>query len=85
VVEIKNRKIKIDDIYQIRKYAELFNTKYSLLITTKEIPEEVKRLSKTGHTFFSGSYGYEKIVLSYFDIKKEMFIDWFEEANFLEK
>lgn len=46
VVEIKREAIKLDDIYQTRKYAELFNAKYALLISAKEIPEEIKRLSK---------------------------------------
>lgn len=46
VVEVKNDEIKIDDIYQTRKYAELFAAKYALLVSTKEIPEEIKRLSR---------------------------------------
>jgi hypothetical protein len=46
VVEIKSDKLKLDDIYQTKKYAELFEAKYAFLITTEEIPEEIKRLSK---------------------------------------
>src|SRR3990172_4267314 len=33
VVEIKPEKIKLDDIYQTKKYAELFEAKYVLLVS----------------------------------------------------
>jgi len=38
VVEVKAEKLKLDDIYQTKKYAELFDAKYALLVTTEEIP-----------------------------------------------
>lgn len=41
VVEVKNEPIKLDDIYQTRKYAELFDARYALLISTHEIPEKI--------------------------------------------
>src|SRR6267143_791057 len=46
VVEIKTSPIKLDDIYQVRKYAELFDARYALLISTCEIPEKITRLSR---------------------------------------
>lgn len=82
VIEIKNEEIKIDDIYQTRKYAELFNAKYALLISTKEIPEEIKRLSKVVYSFLSGGYAYERITLVYFDAESGNFIEWFEKNPF---
>ena len=42
VVEVKDEPIKLDHLYQIKKYAELLNAKYALLISTHEIPEEIK-------------------------------------------
>src|SRR5260370_33197792 len=46
VVEVKTTPIKLDDIYQVRKYAELFDARYALLVSTSEIPEKITRLSR---------------------------------------
>jgi hypothetical protein len=45
VVEFKNGMIKLDDIYQTRKYAELLDAHYALLVSTEEIPAEIIKLS----------------------------------------
>ena len=45
VVEVKSKAAKLDDIYQTKKYADLFNARYALLISMKLIPEELRRLS----------------------------------------
>jgi hypothetical protein len=82
VVEIKREPIKIDHVYQARKYAELFNAKYALLVSTEEIPEEIKRLAKVVNPLLSGGYGYEKLALAYFDPDKRDFIEWFERNPF---
>jgi len=82
VVEIKNSSIELDDIYQTKKYAQLFGAKYALLISTDEIPEEIKRLDKTiNPDFLSGAYGY-RIVLVHFDINKKEFVEWYEKNPF---
>ncbi|HJH28043.1 MAG TPA: hypothetical protein C5S37_15065 [Methanophagales archaeon] len=82
VVEIKARTIKLDDIYQTRKYAQLFDAKYALLISTQEIPEEIKRLAKVIHSLLSSGYGYERINLARFDTEKEKLSEWFEKNPF---
>lgn len=82
VIEIKNEEIKIDNIYQARKYAELFNANYAVLISTKEIPEEIKRLSKVVYSLLSGGYGYEKMTLAYFDAERGNFVEWLEKNPF---
>lgn len=82
VVEIKAGAIKLDDIYQTRKYAQLFNAKYALLISTQEIPEEIKRLAKVTHSLLSSGYGYERINLAHFDTEKEKLSGWFEKNPF---
>src|SRR6266446_10284726 len=46
VVEVKTGPIKLDDIYQVRKYAELFDARNALLLSTSEIPEKIIRLSR---------------------------------------
>ena len=66
VVEIKNKEIKIDDIYQTRKYAELFDARYALLVSTKEIPEEIKRLDKVVFTLLALP-AYKRLTLVRFD------------------
>ncbi|RKX63612.1 MAG: hypothetical protein DRP34_01565 [Thermodesulfobacteriota bacterium] len=82
VVEIKNSSIELDDIYQTKKYAQLFGAKYALLISTNEIPEEIKRLDKTiNPDFLSGAYGY-RIVLVHLDINKKEFVEWYEKKPF---
>ncbi len=83
VVEVKNSSIELDSIYQIRKYAELFGAKYALLISTHEIPEEIKRLDKAIYPcLLQGGYGYERIVLVHFDTGKNEFIEWYEKNPF---
>jgi hypothetical protein len=77
VAEIKNERLKLDDIYQTRKYGELFEAKYVLLISTEEIPEELKRLSKVMYNLLSLP-SYRRIILVRYDEKQDRFVDWFE-------
>nr|MDO8097745.1 hypothetical protein [Candidatus Njordarchaeota archaeon] len=53
VIEVKDEVIRLDHIYQTRKYADLLDAKFSFLVTTKEIPEEIKRLSKAVFSLLS--------------------------------
>lgn len=84
VTEIKKEKIKIDDIYQTKKYAQLFDAKYAFLISTQEIPEEIKRLSTEVYSILltNCSYAHERITIVYFDDEKENFVEWFEKNPF---
>jgi hypothetical protein len=82
VVEIKSEKLKLDDIYQTRKYAELFDAKLALLVTTEEIPEELKRLSKVVFSLLSLG-AYRSFCLIQFDEKANAFVDYFPENPFL--
>jgi hypothetical protein len=81
VAEFKKEILRLDHIYQTRKYAELFEAKYALLITTEEIPEELKRLSKNLHPLLSLP-GYERMHLVQFDEQEGQFVDWFEKNPF---
>jgi hypothetical protein len=83
VAEFKKETLRLDDIYQARKYAELFDARYALLITTEEIPEELKRLSKIVHALLSLGGGYSKLTLVRFDEQQRQFVDWLEENPFL--
>jgi len=83
VVEVKNSSIELDAIYQTKKYAQLFGAKYALLVSTTEIPEEIKRLDKAIYPYLlKGGYGYERIVLVYFDVDKKEFVEWYERNPF---
>jgi hypothetical protein len=84
VAEFKKETLRLDDIYQVRKYAELFDAKRALLITTEEIPEELKRLSKVVHSLLSLP-GYHRLTLVQFDEQQGQFVDWFEENPFLKR
>lgn len=83
-MEIKAEKLKVDDIFQTRKYAELFEAKYALLVTTEEIPEEIKRLSKVVFPLlYLGSYRTFNLV--HFDEEAGEFREYFPENPFVKK
>lgn len=81
VIEVKKEKLKLDDIYQTRKYAELFNAWLAILITLEEIPEEIKRLSRVVKPLLPKS-DENQLVISYFDHKTNEFKDWFPKNPF---
>jgi hypothetical protein len=82
IAEFKKEKLKLDDIYQARKYAELFDAKYALLVTTEEIPEELKTISKIALPLLSLCGGHSKLTLVRFDEQEGQFVDWFEADPF---
>jgi hypothetical protein len=53
VVEVKTTPIKLADIYQTRKYADLFDAHYALLLTPRDIPEEILRLSRVAFPYIT--------------------------------
>ena len=83
VVEVKDELIKLDHIYQIKKYAELLEARYALLVSTHEIPEEIKRLCKKVYAVLSLP-AYNKITLVHYDKEENQFKEWFEEMPFKE-
>jgi hypothetical protein len=82
IVEIKDKPIKIDHIYQTRKYFDLFQAKFAFLISTCEIPEEIKRLYKENYRILSPSSTSSNFTLVWFDKKIKEFRDWFPENSF---
>ena len=80
VVEVKNGALKLDDIYQTRKYAELFDARYAILVSPHEISEELKRLDRLVYSLLSLP-GYKKLTLAQFDTT-EGFSEWFPENPF---
>src|SRR6266852_9994268 len=59
-VEVKEKSITLDDIYQAKMYKEVFGARYGFLVTAAEIPEQLKRLCKATpsiiHSIDDGSY-----------------------------
>jgi len=81
IIEVKDEIIKLDHIYQVRKYAELFDARFAFLVSTYEIPEEIKKLSKIVHSLLSLP-AYKQLIFVQFDRNTNQFIDWFEENPF---
>ncbi len=81
VVEVKARPIKLDDIYQTRKYAELFDARYALLLSTHEIPEEIRRLSQVLFPYPLALPVYKQLTLVQFGDNGSR-TDWFPDDPF---
>jgi hypothetical protein len=81
IAEFKKEVLRLDHIYQARKYAELFEAKYALLITTEEIPEELKRLCKLLYSLLALP-AYRRLALVRLDEAKGELVDWFEDNPF---
>jgi hypothetical protein len=82
VVEFKNEQLKLDDIYQTRKYAELFDARYALLVGTEEIPEEIKRLCKVVPFLLTRPNSYKPVTLVRYDETTNSLVDWYPENPF---
>ncbi len=82
VVEFKKEKLELDDVYQARKYGELFDARYAFLVSLEQIPEELKRLPVAVPTLFSIA-AYKRLTLVTYD--GDEFIGWFPENPFGEK
>ena len=82
IIEIKNEVIKLDHIYKIRMYDDLFDAKFAFLVSTKEIPEEIKGLSRVIYPLLSTSSIYRSRTLVYFDGETQSFKDWYPENPF---
>ena len=82
VIEIKKNLLKLDDIYQARKYTDLFNSKLTFLISLKPIPEEIKRLHRVTYEILSLPTIYRAFVLAQFDKEKGGFVEWYPENPF---
>ena len=82
IIEFKKKRIKLDDIYQTKKYRELFNAKFTFLISSEPIPTEIKRLDKAIQLLRSGLHWTFDFVLAHFDRKQGDFVEWYPENPF---
>jgi hypothetical protein len=82
VIEVKTEAIKLEHIYQSRKYQDLFDSKFTFLISLQPIPEEIKRLHKTIYTLLYHPSIFLTFVLVHFDDKSGNFVEWYPEDPF---
>jgi len=82
VIEIKDELIKINHIYQTKKYFDLFQAKFAFLISTHEIPEEIKRLCNTNNQILYVPTIYKSLTLAKFDKDTNKFKDWYPDNPF---
>lgn len=84
VVEVKKGPIKLENIYQTRRYAELFDARYALLISNGEIPEEIKRLSRIVYSLLALP-AYKTLTIVHYHEQTAQFAEWFPRNPFEER
>jgi hypothetical protein len=80
-VEVKNNLIDLKDIYQAKRYADLFQAKYAFLVSSKPIPTVIKRLHQRTN-ILQTSVGLDNIILAQWSIKTNQIIDWYQNSPF---
>jgi hypothetical protein len=82
-VEVKEKSLDIEDIYQAKMYKEVFGARYGFLVTAGPIPEALKRLCKQTypiqHSANDSTYSFLAIAQFH---RAGGFIEWFEENPF---
>jgi len=82
VAEVKNERMKLDDVYQLRKYADLFDAKFAFLVSAEEIPSEIKKLSKVASFLLWRPSPFPQLTLVLYDSASRGFTQWFEKNPF---
>jgi hypothetical protein len=82
-VEVKEKSLKIDDIYQAKMYKEVFGARYAFLVTAAPIPEALKRLCGTTVSILHSidDHTYKFLAIAQFH-PAGGFIDWVQENPF---
>jgi hypothetical protein len=74
--------LKLDDIYQAKKYQDLFNAKFTFLVSLQPIPEEIKRLRKVAFSLLSGPSHHCTFNLANFNERTNEIVEWYPENPF---
>jgi len=84
VIEFKRERIRLDDIYQTKKYKDLFAAKFAFLVSLEPIPTEIKRLDKAmnDQILRAGLHWTFAFVLVQFDKQEKEFVEWYPENPF---
>lgn len=82
-VEVKEKSLTIEDIYQAKMYKEVFGARYGFLITATAIPEALKRLCKQNYQIQHSSHDdiYSFLAIAEFH-HAGGFVEWFEDNPF---
>ena len=82
-VEVKEKSLTIEDIYQAKMYKEVFGARYGFLITATAIPEALKRLCKQNYQIQHSSHDdvYSFLAIAEFH-RAGGFVEWFEDNPF---
>jgi len=82
-VEIKEKSLTIEDVYQAKMYKEVFGARYGFLVTAAPIPEALKRLCRQNFSILHSVSDGIRAFLSIAQFHRVGgFIDWFEENPF---
>lgn len=81
VIEVKNEEIKLDHIYQTRKYIDLFDAYFGFLVSTKEIPTEIKKITEMNYGILNIGQ-YRCFSLCQYDEDSKRIVDWHMENPF---
>lgn len=81
VIEVKNEEIKLEHLYQIRKYIDLFDAYFGFLVSTKEIPAEIKKITNIQYSIMNIGQ-YRCFSLCQYDEEHKTIIDWHKENPF---
>lgn len=71
-VEVKSHIRKINDFFQAKRYAEVFDAKYAFLISSETIPEQIRRFINKRSTIYSFSYN-KSVIIAQFDATAQEF------------
>ena len=83
VAEIKDGGLGLEDVYQAKKYKELFSAPFGFLVTAAPIPTRLRRLCEVRHSILRSSDDYcAFLVLAQFDPGRRNFVDWFPDNPF---
>ena len=81
VIEVKNEPIKLDHIYQTRKYIDLFDAHFGFLVSTEEIPAEIKKITKMQFGIMNIGQ-YRCFSICQYDENHKTIVDWHVENPF---
>ena len=81
VIEVKDKEIDLDSIYQLKAYSDLFTARFAFLVSSKPIPEKIRRyFSKI---FIPRNVGiYWRVFLVHFDPSEGKIVEWYERSPF---
>lgn len=83
IAEVKDKRLGLEEIYQVKRYKELWGAQFTFLITPVPIPVSIKRLCDVRPSILRSADDYQAFfVVAQFDPIKLEFIDWYRSNPF---